>query len=145
MAERVVVGVDGSAHMPAVLDAAIDEARLRGMPLHVVVAYHAPIAAGFSFMATHRLPEEDVRHAAAEVIEAAMEHVGDAVTATSEVVQGHAGPVLVDLAVDDPVLVLGTRGHGGLSGVILGSTAQYVVSHRRAPVLVVPDQLDQDY
>jgi nucleotide-binding universal stress UspA family protein len=52
---------------------------------------------------------------------------------------GSAGPTLVD-ACDDGVdlLVAGSRGHGPLRSVLLGSVSRHLVDHARCPVLVVP-------
>ena len=59
------------------------------------------------------------------------------VTATTQVVRGHAGTVLTDESRDADLLVVGSRGHGTAVGMLLGSVSQYCVQHATCPVVVV--------
>jgi nucleotide-binding universal stress UspA family protein len=61
------------------------------------------------------------------------------VTITSEAVRGHAAKVLLDAATESDLLVIGSRGHGGFGGALLGTVSHYVVAHAGCPVVVVPD------
>ena len=60
------------------------------------------------------------------------------VTVTEEVVEGHAAKVLLDAVTGSDLLVVGSRGHGGFAGALLGSISQHIVSHASCPVVVVP-------
>lgn len=51
---------------------------------------------------------------------------------------GHPGRWLVDLSDEVDLLVVGSRGLGGFTGLLLGSVSTYVVHHARCPVVVVP-------
>jgi nucleotide-binding universal stress UspA family protein len=62
----------------------------------------------------------------------------DPVTITREAVEGHPADVLLDCVGEHDVLVVGSHGHGGFVGAILGSISQHVVAHSRCPVVVVP-------
>lgn len=55
------------------------------------------------------------------------------------VLDGAPGPTLVDLATELPasVVVIGTRGHGGLRRAVLGSVSDHVVRHAPCPVVVI--------
>jgi nucleotide-binding universal stress UspA family protein len=59
-----------------------------------------------------------------------------AVTAT--VVTGHAAETLIDASDDAALVVVGSRGHGGFAGMVLGSVSQHVSAHARCPVMIVP-------
>lgn len=56
-----------------------------------------------------------------------------------EVVKGHPVEVLTEAAAHAVGLVVGTRGHGGFAGMLLGSVSQGVLHHARCPVFTVPD------
>src|SRR5271166_1588334 len=62
----------------------------------------------------------------------------DPVRITQEAVEGHAAQVLLVSVSDGDMLVVGSHGHGGLVGAVLGSVSQHVVSHSRCPVVVIP-------
>ena len=53
------------------------------------------------------------------------------------VIQGNAAQVLLDVARDADLLVVGSRGHGGFTGALLGSVSQHCVHHAPCPVVVV--------
>jgi nucleotide-binding universal stress UspA family protein len=51
--------------------------------------------------------------------------------------------VLVEVSHAVDLLVLGTRGRGGFTGMLLGSTSDGVLHHAKGPVMVVPDHADE--
>jgi nucleotide-binding universal stress UspA family protein len=61
-----------------------------------------------------------------------------AIVVQEAVVEGHAGNVLVKEAESADLVVLGRRGHGGLSEFLLGSVSHQVADHARCPVVIVP-------
>lgn len=65
------------------------------------------------------------------------------VTIICEAVEGHPAQALVLAAADAAALVVGTRGHGGFVGALLGSVSQHVVAHARCPVIVIPRSVAQ--
>jgi nucleotide-binding universal stress UspA family protein len=54
------------------------------------------------------------------------------------VVEGHPVHVLMDAARKAQILVLGSRGHGTFTGILLGSVSQHCVQHAPCPVVVIP-------
>ena len=54
-----------------------------------------------------------------------------------EVLEGHPAQLLVTAAEGADLVVVGSRGHGGFVGMLLGSVSQHVAAHAPCPVLVV--------
>ena len=61
-----------------------------------------------------------------------------------EAIEGHPAEVLVEASKDADLLVVGSRGHGGFIGMLLGSVSQHVLAHARCPVVVVRDPQPHD-
>ncbi|MFI7497958.1 universal stress protein [Streptomyces sp. NPDC049687] len=121
MAIPLVVGVDGSEAGLEAVDWAADEALRHGVPLHLL---HA--AAG--------------DHGASDVITAASERAGrrvPTVPVSSEVLYEDAASALVDKGRNAFALVLGSRGLGGLAGMLLGGVGLAVAGRADCPVVVV--------
>jgi nucleotide-binding universal stress UspA family protein len=56
------------------------------------------------------------------------------------VIDGHAAEVLIGVSATAQLVVVGTRGHGGFVGLLLGSVGQQVIHHAECPVLIVRSQ-----
>ncbi|HEV7187431.1 MAG TPA: universal stress protein, partial [Blastococcus sp.] len=138
---RIVVGVDGSAESRAALAAALDEASRSGAGVEVVAAYD--VADYWTDLSTVVVPPPDEgrkqvrRQTEALVEEALASRPGPAPSVRVHVVDGPAGYALVHRASGAQLLVVGSRGHGALSGLLLGSVALHCAMHAQAPVLVV--------
>lgn len=142
MTARIVVGVDGSPESRLALDMAIEEARLRQGTVEAVhtwlpAVYYAPPE--YVGMAQAR---EDYVAASRDLMDKMLADVPDDVTIESTVLEGPAAPTLVRHAREADLLVVGSRGRGGFSGLLLGSTSHWVTSHATCPVLVVPSGYD---
>ncbi len=147
----VVVGFDGSDTARAALEFGLEEARLRGLPLRVVCAWHYPLTGymggGFEPPGPRLDPGEMERVAEAE-LDAALEGLRggrEAVAVERRVREGAAAAALLEEARDATLLVVGSRGHGGFTGLLLGSVSQQCVAHAPCPVAVVhgPAELEQ--
>ena len=152
----IVVGIDGSEAGDAALRWALAEARLRGVGLRVVHAYQAPhpsiteaglgAAGGMPVPAVFTEDREQVRRAAetqaGNVIDEALRRVqngsADGVEIERATVEGPAGKSLIEAARDADLLVVGSRGHGGLLGLVLGSVSRECAEHPPCPVVIAP-------
>jgi len=56
---------------------------------------------------------------------------------TTKVVSGHPSNVLVEASKDADLLVVGSRGHGRVRGMVLGSVSNHCTHHAHCPVVVV--------
>lgn len=134
---RIVVGVDGSPSSVAALRWAIRQASVTGAVVEAVTAWHLPAAYGL-----------------APVDEAAMDFEGDAekiladalnqvsgisggVAIHASVVEGLPAVALAQAARGADLLVVGSRGHGGFTGALLGSVSQYCAHRAPCPVLIL--------
>jgi nucleotide-binding universal stress UspA family protein len=139
-ASAVVVGVDGSDGAKEALRWALAEARLRTAPLRIVhawtYAYMGATTGGYGYMGGFDSssaigPENnDLQRAAEELVDRLIgEVVGDVKDVEIE-------RQVIDVAASD-LLVVGSRGHGGFAGLLLGSVSQQCVHHAPCPVVVV--------
>lgn len=135
----VVVGVNGALENWYVVDRAFAEAEARGAELVAVHAWQPPLG-------TARIAEsvgivwselDTVREAlvAQRLAACADRHPG--VDVKKYVVHGSAVQRLVEFAEGASLLVVGSHGTGGLTGMVLGSTSQALVRHAPCPVLLV--------
>ncbi|MFF7842312.1 universal stress protein [Streptomyces ossamyceticus] len=128
-----VVGVDGSPHSAASVDLAFEEAALRGAVLRALYVWHPPLLGVLDEEAAvqecRRLLSETVAGRNAAHPEVELRH---------EVVQGHPVQVLTKASAHALGLVVGTHGHGGFTGMLLGSVSQGVLHHAHCPVIAVP-------
>jgi nucleotide-binding universal stress UspA family protein len=131
---EVVVGIDGAPSVSRVLDFAFAEAELRGLSVRAVHAWAWPGPAGFD--PADRESEHDEVLLLKERLAAYRErHPG--VTVIEEVVHGHPIAVLRQAAAGADLLVVGSRGHGTLAGMVLGSVSQAMLHHAPCPLAVV--------
>jgi Universal stress protein UspA and related nucleotide-binding proteins len=141
----IVVGVDGSEGSKHALEWAAKEAHLRGVPLTVVLAWQWPTSlyAGAGWVSIDGELIEDLRKLAEQRLEetcAAVASSLDGVDVRRSVVEGAAAPALADAAKGAELLVVGTRGHGGFAGLLLGSVSQQCAHHSPCPIVIVPPQ-----
>jgi nucleotide-binding universal stress UspA family protein len=144
MTERIVVGVDGSGHADAALRWALREARLRNASLEVVTAWHYPYVTDISGMAPVTSAAVGLAEDAAKLLDRAVDDAllaepvpGGSVEIERLVKQGTAASVLLRAAEGASLLVVGSRGHGGFSGLLLGSVSQQVAHHAPCAVVIV--------
>ena len=135
-APRVVVGFDGSEPARKALDWAAEYAKRLGAVLEPVFAYGPPSGL---ILTPGALDQEVYREAAQFLEEAVKSALKDSgVQVRPRAVQGRAAPVLLEASEGALLLVVGTRGAGGFSGLRLGSVASHCVHHTTCPVTVIP-------
>jgi nucleotide-binding universal stress UspA family protein len=132
---EIVVGVDGSEHAQRALLWAIDEAKLRGAALHLVHSWQFPAPTP---LPDGGLAPADLEGAANAILDDAVALVPDGVTIRREIANDHAARALIRCSEAADLVVVGARGHGGFTGLLLGSVSEQVVHHARCPVVVVP-------
>lgn len=135
---RIVVGVDGSQCSKVALQWAAEEARRHGAEIFAVSAWvPPPVAYPFGGIPTG-LDMQPLENASNVLERELREVLGESpdVPVRSEVIEGNPAKVLIDLSKEADVLVVGTRGHGGFSGLVLGSVSQHVAAHAACTVVV---------
>jgi nucleotide-binding universal stress UspA family protein len=136
----IVAGVDGSADSVAALRFAIDEARLRGDGVRAIHAWHVPPNA-YGFGWSIPVDVTSFERIAEATLERALDEAGaseSGVTVTSRVRNGQPAEMLCREAEAAVMLVVGSRGLGGFTGLLLGSVSQACVHHAPCPVVVLP-------
>jgi len=130
----IVVGVDGSEPSLAALRWAVDEARVRHGRLRLITAWHyPPVPSTVEDSGTN-----DSLHAAERVLAEALKSVdAEGVDIRGLLVRDSAAAALVDAAKNADLLIVGSRGHGGFAGLLLGSVSSQVAHHAPCPVLIV--------
>ncbi|MGW0804780.1 universal stress protein [Nonomuraea sp. NPDC002799] len=131
---EVVAGVDGSPGSMLALDFAFAEAELRGARVRAVQAWAWPRAGGFE--PADRASEQDALRTLKESL-APHHDRHPAVDVIAEVVHGHPIEVLKDAAAHADLLVVGSRGHGQLTGMLIGSISQGLLHHAPGPLAVI--------
>jgi nucleotide-binding universal stress UspA family protein len=134
---RIVVGIDGSPSSTGALSWAMRQAHLTGAGLEAVTAWEYPVP--FGYVASYGEdfnPDAQARLVLDRAIEEAV--VGSpAIEIRRVVAEANPARMLVGASKDASLLVVGSRGHGELAGLLLGSVSQYCVGHADCPVVVI--------
>ncbi len=133
---RVVAGVDGSPDSVLALRWAGYVAAMLGARLSVVMAWEYPPSFGWAAIAPDWDPAQDMANELAKAAEAAF---GERQPAGLELLVREGGParVLLEESRHASMLVVGSRGHGGFVGLLLGSVSANVAEHASCPVLII--------
>jgi nucleotide-binding universal stress UspA family protein len=138
--KTVMVGVDGSPNSHKALAWAADEAAHHQADLVVVNVWEhtLPPPAGSVSVSERYVPDPSQR-SPEDLLAEIKEVLGEdpPVLVQPRVKQGVAAKVLIDQSADADLLVVGTRGHGGFRGLVLGSVSQHVAAYAQCPVTVV--------
>lgn len=137
--DTIAAGVDGSDDALAAVRVAATEARLRGARLRLVGAWQIPPSV---YSGAILWPIDELRTAlegdARSAVDAAAADIDtEGLEIETVVREGAPAQVLVDQSKDATMLVVGSRGRGGFSGLLLGSVSSHCAHHAHCPVVIV--------
>ncbi|MFC9224243.1 universal stress protein [Streptomyces hygroscopicus] len=136
---RVVVGLDGSDSARAALDLAIAEARRRAATLEIVHAWPwartDPLA--FDPDSEPRRPPVEIARTVLRLAVARAQEREPGLRIVPTLTAEDAVPELLRIGADAALIVIGSRGLGGFTGLLLGSVGLRLAAHTRRPLLVV--------
>jgi nucleotide-binding universal stress UspA family protein len=141
----VVVGVDGSPSSAGAVELAAREAALRGCPLRVIHAFiwpylHVPLEP-----APLAPPEGGLQHEAERIVAEAVTRArttAPEIAVDGETVVGAAAAVLREYSRTASIVVVGDRGLGGFTGLLVGSVAVQLAAHANCPLIVARGAVD---
>lgn len=132
------MGIDGSEPAADALRIAVQEARWRGASLEVVLAWDWLDQEKLGARFDPDFGEADAAEALHRYVTEALGPDGaEGVELVERAVCDHAAHAIVTAAEGAELVVVGDRGHGGFSDLLLGSVSAQVVNHAPCPVLVV--------
>ncbi|UUT34835.1 universal stress protein [Microbacterium elymi] len=139
--DRVLVGVDGSNSSIEALRYAARIAAALGSPLSVATAwtFHPLVS---PYLSDSWSPERDAEMVLDTAIESAFADVPPPLNRA--VLIGPAALTLIEESAYSAMLVLGSRGHGGFAGLLLGSVSAACAEHGHCPVLIVHPRRQQE-
>ena len=138
--KTIVVGVDGSPSSRTALTWAAAEAADHGADLVVINVWeHTLLPPAGSVSVSERYVPDPSQRTAQDLVNVIKEELGEnpPVLVQPQVKQGNPAKVLIDQSEKADLLVVGTRGHGGFRGLVLGSVSQHVAAYANCPVTVV--------
>lgn len=138
MFKNILLGVDGSAHALKAARLAGNMARVMKANLRVVAAFD-PVP---SYLGDSSLEEAIAARvqAAEAILKEALEAVGDMpAPVATEILEGPAAEAILSVAQthSSDLIIVGSRGHGQLASLLLGSQSNKIIQHAHCPVLVV--------
>ncbi|MEW1955264.1 universal stress protein [Terrabacter sp. NPDC080008] len=139
----VVVGIDDSDAAERAVDAAAEVAEREGAVLHIVSVAHSVSMESWAYVESAKGGTEET-HAIRDRADQLLTHAANRVRAqhpkvivTTEVLYGDPGQSLADLGATAGLIVVGSRGRGGFTGMLLGSVSHRVVHNAACPVMIV--------
>jgi nucleotide-binding universal stress UspA family protein len=139
MFNKILLAVDGSDHARHAAQKAAELVRaIKPTELHIVAAYNIiPMYTGVPDL---QITFEALKRDAQRILDKTVMDVGEVPCAVqTEVLEGAAAEAILNAANarKSDLIIMGSRGHGGLTGLLVGSTSQKVVAHAHCPVMIV--------
>ena len=138
----IIVGLDGSDHSRRALEWAMREAALHRVPLTVLTVHEISVGywgSGVVYPEDHAVAEHARRTAQLEV-EKVLASLGESrpQSVTVQVVSGTPAHELLSAAKGADMIVVGSRGAGGFTRLLMGSVSTQVSHHAHCPVVIIP-------
>ena len=146
---KIVVGIEGSGGAKAALKWAIQESKFRHATIVVATAFSpswVPVSPDFTYIPVDNFNVEDeVGRMQEQIAQEVLEEVG-AEKASIKYVRKKGSPadtlIAIAEAEDADMLVVGSRGRGGVRGLLLGSVSHQIAHHGSCPVVIVRPDLE---
>jgi len=138
--KTILVGVDGSPGSRTALTWAAAEAADHGADLVVLTVWERPLLPPMGSGEVPEGPVPDLGQSATEdLVKVIKEELGEdpPVVVQPRTKHGNPAKVLIEQSADADLLVVGSRGHGGFRGLVLGSVSQHVAAYATCPVAVI--------
>lgn len=134
---HIVVGIDGSESSKVALQWAAKLAPTISEAIDVFVVWEYPMMLGWEGGIPDWLrPDETAKKILDETLKSVFgEHLPSGLV--GRIHQGHPANVLLEASKSAKMLIVGSRGHGGFTGLLLGSVSSACAEHSVCPVLVV--------
>ena len=139
MSGRIVVGVDGSEGSRRALAWALEEAAIRASVVRAVMVWEGPLSLGEEL--AYPVDEAEMSKRTRTRLAKALAEVAGAhpdVEIEPVVLGGDPATLLCEQSREGDLLVVGSRGHGGLVGSLLGSVSNRCAHVSPRPVAIVP-------
>ena len=133
---RIVVGVDGSESSKQALRWAASLARATSATIDAIMTWEVPVTIALAYLP----PEVDLGSDTEKWLEQTVDEVfGHERPAGLQTIvhTSSAARALIDASKNAQLVIVGSRGHGGFAGMMLGSVSAAVAEHAACPVLVV--------
>lgn len=141
MFKKILVATDGSEYSRHALEFAVDYAREHDSSIELLHVVLQPMSYMGSDFAGHLYPysSAQIKELGQFIMDKTIKNINlDGIKIKKSIVAGHPASVIIDASKSGfDLVVMGTRGHGPLSGAVAGSVTQRVLADVLCPVLVV--------
>jgi nucleotide-binding universal stress UspA family protein len=133
---RYVVGMDGSEQSQSALRSALTLAELTGAHVEAVSAWTYPPFYGQGYVPTDPDLESDALSSLEDAVAGVVGFTKPS-NLTTVLLKGIPTATLIEQSRGADLLILGSRGHGGFAGLLLGSVSAACAEHATCPVLII--------
>lgn len=143
MSSYILVGADGSEHADTAVTWAADEAARSGADLRII-AVQEPWGDPHSITPELQAAQATTYQRALDQAQQSARTSHPDLRVSTVLRVGRAVEILAEASEAARMIVVGSRGRGGFSGLLLGSTSLRLITRAKAPVIVIPDLRDAE-